>query len=86
MWRYFAATHFHIQQDPENLFLTFDFTHTLMNISHNFFVKGRMHIPTFGFELILGSPCLGLFFHIKQLYHLEGHKTLKVAHTMKKIS
>ena len=45
-----------------------------------------MYIPTSGFETILGSPCLRLFSHIKQLYHLEEHKTLKVAYTLKKVS
>ena len=45
-----------------------------------------MHIPTSGFETVFGLSCLGLFSHIKQLYALEEHKTLKVAHTLKKAS
>ena len=76
----------HPIRQEEILFLIFDFTHNFKNIFNNFLVKGRMHIPTSGFETILGSPCLGLFSHIKQLYHLEEHKTLKVAHTLKKVS
>ena len=33
-----------------------------------------MPIPTSGFKTALGSSCLGLFSHIKQLYTVEEHK------------
>ena len=40
--------------NEELLFLIFDFTHNLKNIFNNFLSKGRMHIPTSGFETVLG--------------------------------
>ena len=76
----------HPTKEGELLFLLFDFTHNMKNIFNNFLSKGRMHISTVGFEAVLGSPCLGLFTHIKQLYALEEHKSLKVAHALKKAS
>ena len=71
----------HPTRNEELLFLIFDFKHNLKSIFNNF-----LHIPTSGFETILGSSCLGLFSLMKQLYALEEHKTLKVAHTLKKAS
>lgn len=76
----------HPTRSGELLFLIFDFTHNFKNIFNNPLSKGRMHIPTSGFESILGTPCLGLFGNIKQLYALEENKTLKVAHSLKKAS
>ena len=66
----------HPIRNEELLFLIFNFTQNLKNIFNKFFSKGRTHIPTSGFEIILGSSCLGLFSHITQLYALEEHKTL----------
>jgi len=76
----------HPTKDGEFLFLIFDFTHNFKNIFNNFLSKNRMNVPTFGFETILDSPCLGLFADIKHLYALEEHKTLKIAHSLKKAS
>ena len=76
----------HPTRHGELLFLIFDFTHNFKNIFNNFLSKGRMNIPTSNFESLLGSPCLGLYSNIKQLYALEEHKTLKIAHSLKKAS
>ena len=76
----------HPTRPGEQLFLIFDFTHYLKNIFINFVSKGHMHIPTNGFESLLGSPCLRLFSNIKHIYALEEHKSLKVAHSLKKSS
>ena len=76
----------HPIRNEELLFLIFDFTHSSKSIFINFLSKEKMHILTSGFETILGSSCLGLFSLMKQLYALEEHKTLKVAHTLKKAS
>ena len=64
----------HPTRNEKLLFLIFDFTHNLKNIFNNFLSKKRMHIATSGLETVLGSLCLGLFSHIKQLYALEEHK------------
>jgi len=69
----------------ESLFLLFDFTHNFKNIFNNSMSKGRMAIPTRRFESILGESCKTNFNHIKQLYALEEHKSLKIAHALKKV-
>jgi len=76
----------HPTRSGELLFLIFDFTHNFKNIFNNFLSKGRMNVPTDGFESVLGSPCFGLFNNIKQLYALEEHKTLKVAHALESLT
>ena len=70
----------------EKLFFMFDFTHNLKNIYNNWLNKGRMNVPTEGFEDILGDNCIAVFDHVKSLYALEEHKVLKVAFSLKKIS
>ena len=51
----------------------FDFTHNLKNIYNNWLNKGRMNVPTEGFEDILGDNCIAVFDHVKSLYALEEH-------------
>ena len=70
----------------ERLFLLFDFTHNFKNIYNNFVNKRRMHVPTTGFQDILGETCVASFNHIKHLYAIEEDKTLKIAFAMKKAS
>ena len=36
----------------------------------------KTHGKIYGFKTVVGSSCLGLFSHTKQLYALEEHKTL----------
>ena len=76
----------HPTRPDESLFLMFDFTHNFKNIFNNFISKGRMAIPTSGFEDVLGESCQAHFNHIKHLYALEEHKSLKIAHALKKVS
>jgi len=76
----------HPTKPGENLFLLFDFTHNFKNIFNNFISKYRLNIPTSGFETILGESCHANFNHIKRLYAIEEHKSLKVAHALKKVS
>lgn len=45
-----------------------------------------MHLPTNGFEHLLGDSCIAFFNHLKQLYALEEEKPLKIAHGLKKVS
>ena len=76
----------HPKRKDENLYLLFDFTHCLKNIFNNFLNKNRMHLPCTGHESVLGDFCVAEFSHIKRLYALEEHKTLKIAHKLKKNS
>jgi len=76
----------HPTRPNERLFLIFDFTHNFKNLYNNFNGRGRMHLPTAGFESFLGSSCTAQFSHIKRLYALEEHKVFKVAHGLKKVS
>jgi len=76
----------HPTRPGKKLFLTFDFTHNFKNIFNNFISKFRMTIPTDGFEAILGASCHPNFAHIKRLYAIEEHKSLKIAHSLKKVS
>ena len=76
----------HPTREGDKLFLLFDFTHNLKNVFNAFVNKDRMNIPTTGFEHILGEKCLVSFSHIKRLYALEENKTLKIAHSLKKVS
>ena len=70
----------------ERLFLFFDFTHNFKNIYNCFLNKNRLHLPTIGFEHLLGDSCTASFKHIRQLYALEEGKPLKIAHALKKVS
>ena len=45
-----------------------------------------MHLPFTGYEAILGDFCVAEFCHIKRLHALKEHKTLKIAHKLKKNS
>ena len=74
----------HPTRTGENLFLLFDFTHNFKNIFNNFISKCRMTIPTSGLEFVLGNSCRANFAHIKRLYAIEEHKSLKIAHALKK--
>ena len=76
----------HPTKPNEKLFLLFDFTHNFKNIYNNFLNKHSLSIPTSGFETTLGNSCKGHFSHIKKLYAMEEHKTLKIAHALKKVS
>ena len=76
----------HPTQKDKYLYLLFDFTHCLKNIFNNFLNKNRMHLPSTGYEAISGDFCVAEFSHIKRLYALEKHKTLKIAHKLKKNS
>ena len=76
----------HPTRPDENLFLLFDFTHNFKNIFNNFLSKSRMNIPTSGFEFLLGDSCQANFNHIKRLYAMEEYKSLKVTHSLKKVS
>ena len=42
--------------------------------------------PTLCHEYIHGNKCSTQFVHLKQLYHIEEGKPLKVAHALKKVS
>ena len=45
-----------------------------------------MSLPTSQHEEILGDICTAKFSHIAHLYALEKHKSLKIAHNLKKVS
>ena len=72
----------HPTQPEEKLFLLFDATHNF----NNFNSRERFNIPTTSFEDVIGQCCIPSFTHIKHLYALEEHKTLKVAYALKKQS
>ena len=76
----------HPTRPNEKLYLIFDFTHNFKNIFNNFIGRGRMNIPTGGFESILGKSCIAQFAHIRRLYGLEEDKVLKIAYELKKVS
>lgn len=76
----------HPTRPGERLFLLFDFTHNFKSIFNSFINKDRMHLPTNGYEDMLGEMCTAFFSHIKRLYAMEEHKTLKVAFSLKKAS
>ena len=76
----------HPTRPGKRLFLLFDFTHNFKNIFNNFLNKNRMHIPTTGFEDIIGDRCTASFDHIKRLYAIEEDKTLQVAYSLKRVS
>ena len=75
----------HPNQKNEKLYLLLDFTHCLKNIFNNFLNTNHMHLPS-NHESVLGDHCEDEFSHIKRLYTLEEHKTLKMAHKLKKSS
>ena len=75
----------HPNRKDENLYLLFDFTQCLKNIFNNFLKKNLMHLPS-GHESVFGDHCVAEFSHIKWLYALEEHLTLKIAHKLKKSS
>ena len=76
----------HPKQKDEYLYLMFDFTHCLKSIFNNFLNINCMHLPSTGYEAILGDFCAAEFSHIKCLCALEEHKNLKIAHKLKKNS
>ena len=76
----------HPIRSNEKLFLLFDFTHNFKNTFNHFANKKVMHPPCQGHHKILGSACSANFKHIIKLYALEEHKSLKVAHSLKKVS
>ena len=76
----------HPTRNDELLLLLFDFIHNIKNIFNAFINQSQMNVPTAGYEYILGKSCKASFAHVKQLYALEEHKTLKIAHTLKKSS
>ena len=45
-----------------------------------------MHLSTARHEDLLGKSCTAHYLHIKQLYALEEHLTVKVTFTLKKSS
>ena len=47
----------HPTKEGERLFLLFDFTHNFKNIYNSFINRNRLHLPTTGFEHILGDSC-----------------------------
>ena len=54
----------------ERLFLLFDFTHDLKNISNNFVTRKRYRVPEIAnanAQHILGGKCLAQFEHINRL-------------------
>ena len=59
------------KRKDEYLYLPIDFTHCLKNIFNNFLNKNRMHLPSTGYEAILGVFCVAEFSHIKRLYVKE---------------
>ena len=79
----------HPLRSEEKLFLLFDFTHNLKNIFNNFVTRKRYHVLTCNSadaQHMLGEQCIAQFEHVKRLYALEEHKTLKIAFTQKKAS
>ena len=76
----------HPTKPNEILFLLFDFTHNMKNIFNNFVSRKVMHIPEIPDDNVFGGKCVAQFSHLKQLYAIEEHKPLKVAHSLKKAS
>ena len=72
----------------EYLFLMFDFTHNFKTIHNGFLSRNYMRVPPRNFTHIrvLGESCNAQFDHIKQLYLIEGDKSLTVANALKKVS
>ena len=60
----------HPSRSKERLFLLFDFTHDLKNISNNFVTTKRYRVPEIAnanAQHILGGKCLAQFEHINRL-------------------
>lgn len=67
----------HPIRTDEELFLLFDFTHSLISIYDDFKNKEHMNPPTVGHEHILGRSSGAEFSHIVRLYELEEDNPLK---------